>query len=85
VAVPQLRDKALDLFTAVTGRTELVGSGDIQFLVAASAATEVHKCTPQRELADEQCDELRFMIIDAARMPFIATSPWPGRPANLVC
>lgn len=86
-AVPQLRDKALDLLGGVTGGTDLVGEGDTQFMVAASAASEVHKCAPQQELADEQCEDLKFVVIDAERMPFIArniSTAWEaGKPGVL--
>lgn len=58
-----------------------------QFVVAASAAADVHKCTPQQELADGRCDDLKFVIIVAARMPFIArnifTSWEAGKPGVL--
>lgn len=87
VAVPQARDKVLSLFGAVTGGTELVGDGETQFMVASSASAQVHRCAPQQELADGQCDDLKFVIIDAARMPFIArniSTAWQaGKPAVL--
>jgi hypothetical protein len=87
VVVPQLRDKAMDTFGGLAGGTELVGEGEAQFMVARSASSEVHKCTPRQELADEQCDDLKFVIIDAARMPFIArniSTAWvAGKPGVL--
>lgn len=72
VAVPQARDEVLGWIDGAAGGTELVGEGETQFLVAASAAAEVHKCAPAQGLADEQCDDLKFVVIDAAKMPFIA-------------
>jgi hypothetical protein len=87
VAVPEVRNTVTDLFGSVTGGTELVGEGETQFMVAASAASEVDKCTPQQGLADQQCDALKFVIIDAARMPFIArniSTAWEtGKPGVL--
>lgn len=87
VAVPGLRDKALGLFGGLTGGTELVGTGETQFMVASSAASQVHKCTPQQGLADQQCDDLKFVIFDAARMPFITrniSTAWTaGKPGVL--
>lgn len=85
--VPQTSEFASELFGGLTGGTELIGDGETQFMVAASAASEVHKCTPQQSLAAEQCDDLRFVIIDAARMPFIArniSTAWTaGKPGVL--
>lgn len=72
LAAPEVRDEVLGSFDGATGGTELVGDGETQFLVAASSAAEVHKCTPARGLADQQCDDLKFVVIDAAKMPFIA-------------
>ncbi|WP_158852889.1 NucA/NucB deoxyribonuclease domain-containing protein [Saccharothrix deserti] len=72
VAVPEARNEVLGLIDGAAGGTELVGEGETQFLVAASAASEVHKCAPAQGLADQQCDDLKFVILDAAKMPFIA-------------
>jgi hypothetical protein len=87
VAIPELRASVTDLFDSVTGGTELIGEGDIQFMVASSASSEVHKCTPERELADEQCDDLKFVVMDAAKMPFvtrnISTAWQAGKPGVL--
>jgi hypothetical protein len=56
-------------------------------MVAKSASSDVHKCTPQQGLADEQCDDLKFVIFDAARMPFITrniSTAWvAGKPGVL--
>ncbi|PXY37237.1 NucA/NucB deoxyribonuclease domain-containing protein [Prauserella flavalba] len=86
-AIPEVRNDVLGLFNSFTGGTELVGDGETQFMVAASAASDVRKCAPQQELADEQCDDLKFVIIDAARMPFIArniSTAWAaGKPGVL--
>jgi hypothetical protein len=87
VAVPQLRNQALDIYHRLTGGTELVGEGDNQFMVAASASSDVRKCMPQQELADSQCDDLKFIIFDAAKMPFITrniSTAWQsGKPGVL--
>lgn len=72
VAVPEARDELLGWIEGPTGGTELVGEGETQFLVAASAGADVYKCTPAQGLADQQCDDLKFVVIDAAKMPFIA-------------
>jgi hypothetical protein len=87
VAIPELRAKVADLFGDVTGGTELVGEGEVQFMVASSAASDVRKCAPQQGLTDQQCDDLKFVIIDAAKMPFVArniSTAWEsGRPGVL--
>jgi hypothetical protein len=87
IAVPELREKALRLFGDPTTGTELIGDGDTKFLVAASAASELHRCTPQQALAEGRCDDLKFIKIDAARMPFIArniSTAWEaGKPGVL--
>ncbi len=82
VALPEVRDRALDLFNGFTGGTELVGDGETQFMVAASAASDMHKCEPERQLADQRCDDLKFVIIDATRMPFIARNISTAREAG---
>lgn len=86
VFVPQVRDKAGELLGTVVGGTELVGEGATQFMVASSAAEEVHRCTPT-QVVDQQCDDVKFIIIDATRMPFIArniSTAWErGKPGVL--
>jgi hypothetical protein len=87
VVIPQIRDRSSDLLGGLTGGTELVGTGETRFMVAESASSQVHRCTPQQGLADQQCDDLKFVIIDAARMPFIArniSTAWQaGKPGVL--
>lgn len=48
VAVPEVRNTVTDVFGNMSRGTELVGEGETQFMVAASAASEVDKCTPQQ-------------------------------------
>ncbi|MBW4715674.1 hypothetical protein KZQ38_00760 [Saccharothrix sp. SC076] len=70
-----------------TGGVELVGEGETRFMVAASAAGQVKKCTPRQSLAEQACDDLKFITFDAARMPFITQNisrAWrEGRPGVL--
>jgi hypothetical protein len=68
-AVPGLRDKAVHLFGDVAGGTELIGDDATQFMVARSAASDVHKCMPHQIVSGGGCGELKFVTIDAARMP----------------
>lgn len=84
---PQIQEQAGGLLGGVAGGVELVGEGETRFMVAASAAEKVNKCTPQQSLADQACDELKFVILDAARMPFITrnvSEAWrDGKPGVL--
>jgi hypothetical protein len=87
VTVPGLRDDVVDMFAGTTGGTLVVGDGDTRFMVAASASTDVHKCSADQGLAEGQCDDLKFVIFDAARMPFITrniSTAWAaGKPGVL--
>ncbi|CRK55913.1 hypothetical protein [Alloactinosynnema sp. L-07] len=82
VAFPGVRDEVLGLFDS--RGTELVGDGEAQFMVAGSAADDVGRCKPE---ADPECDGLKFVVIDAAKMPFIArniSTAWQvGKPGVL--
>lgn len=90
IVVPDLGTKIGDTVEGVvgdlTGGVELVGAGDTQFMVAASAASQVHRCTPQQSLSQEACDNLKFVIFDARRMrSSLATSRPRGRPVSREC
>jgi hypothetical protein len=69
------------------GGVELVGDGETQFMVAASASSQVRRCTPEQSLSQEACDKLKFVIFDARRMPFITrniSTAWKaGKPGVL--
>jgi hypothetical protein len=49
----------------------VVGEGDMTLLVAASAEPKVTPCTTQKIIQERQCDNLKIVIFDAAKMPFI--------------
>jgi len=87
VFVPQLRDEVGDALGGLTGGTELIGEGETQFMVASSASSQVHRCNPQQSLSEQACDDLKFVIFDAARMPFITrniSTAWQaGKPGVL--
>ena len=87
IFVPGPGEQVSDLIEDVTGGVELVGEGETQFMVASSASTQVDKCTPQRSLSEQACDDLKFVIFDAARMPFITrniSTAWKaGKPGVL--
>lgn len=87
IVVPELGAKIGDTVSNWFGGVELVGEGETQFMVAASAASQVHKCTPDRSLSQQACDDLKFMIFDARKMPYITrniSTAWKsGKPGVL--
>ncbi|WP_433268228.1 NucA/NucB deoxyribonuclease domain-containing protein [Actinosynnema sp. CS-041913] len=84
---PQIQDNVGELLDGVTGGMEILGEGETRFMVSASAAGQVKKCTPQQSLTEQACDDLKFVIFDAARMPFITqniSEAWrEGKPGVL--
>ena len=68
---PQIQEQAGDLLGSVSGGVELVGEGDERFMVAESASSQVHRCAPRQSLTDGACEDLKFIVLDAAKMPFI--------------
>ena len=69
----KLRDIGSDLLGGITGHdTEIIGNGDGQVMVAGRAASRVKQCTTQELLGQRKCDDLKIVIIDAAKIPFIA-------------
>lgn len=68
---PELQEKFGDVVGGVTGGVELVGEGENRFMVAASASSRVDQCTPQKSLAEGACEDLKFIVFDASKMPFI--------------
>jgi hypothetical protein len=49
----------------------IMGEGDAAFMVAANAKPKVTSCAAQKIIQDKQCDGLKIVIFDAAKMPFI--------------
>jgi hypothetical protein len=68
---PQIQEQAGGIFQGAAGGVELVGEGEVRFMVASSASSRVNRCTPQKSLTDGACEDLKFVIFDAAKMPFI--------------
>jgi hypothetical protein len=64
-----------------------IGEGETALLVAANAKAKVVNCAPETIVAQKSCDDLHVLVVDAARMPFIARNTklaWEsGRPAIL--
>ncbi|PWK83222.1 deoxyribonuclease NucA/NucB [Lentzea atacamensis] len=71
LVVPELGTRIGDTVSGWIGGVELVGEGETQFMVAASASSQVSRCTPQKSLEEKACEDLKFVILDAAKMPFI--------------
>ncbi len=42
-----------------------------EYAVAPGAKPQTDKCTAQQILKDRQCDDLKIVVLDAAKMPFI--------------
>lgn len=86
---PKLLDGAGDLLSGLTGANNAVtvGEGDSAFMVAANAQPKVVTCEPREVLARRECDGLRVLTVNAAKMPFIARNTrlaWEeGKPAIL--
>lgn len=68
---PHIKETAGGIVNSVGGGVELVGDGEARFMVASSASSQVNRCTPQKSLTDGACEDLKFIIFDAAKMPFI--------------
>lgn len=49
-----------------------IGEGETALMVAANAKAKVVNCAPEDIIAQRSCDGLRILVVDAARMPFIA-------------
>lgn len=63
-----------------------IGEGETALLVAANAKAKVVNCAPETIVAQKSCADLRVLVVDAARMPFIARNTklaWEsGRPRS---
>jgi hypothetical protein len=55
-----------------SGDPVVIGDGDTAVMVAGGAESEVKQCTNAQLLTDKRCDDLKVLVINAARMPFIA-------------
>lgn len=79
-----LLDKTSDL---LGGEPVVTGDGDSKFMVASDEESAVKECTADQLLADKRCGDAKVLIIDAAKMPFIARNiklAWSsGKPAML--
>lgn len=66
--------KVVDVVEGIFGGNDpvIVGEGDVALMVAADARSKVKPCTAERIIQDKQCDNLKIVVIDAAKMSFIA-------------
>lgn len=73
VFINPVREAATDLWTQVVGGGEgvIVGAGDTQLLVSPSEKSRIENCGPERVIREKTCDDVKVVIMDAARMPFI--------------
>lgn len=63
---PQLADEASDKLADLTTDTA------VAYQVAPGAKPKTDKCTAEQLLKQRQCDDVKVVLIDAAKMPFIA-------------
>lgn len=85
VFVGPVRDKIGELFGG--GNSEIIGTGDNRLMVSSGDKSRVEGCTPERVIIDKSCGDLKVVIVNAAKMPFIARNislAWvSGKPAEL--
>lgn len=55
----------------LTGDPVIVGTGETAIMVGPDASAKVEQCTAERVTQDKQCDDLKVVVFDAAKMPFI--------------
>jgi hypothetical protein len=86
---PKALDKAGTFLGDLAGANDavVIGEGETALMVAADAEAKVVNCATEVLLAERRCDDLRILVVDAAKMPFIARNTklaWEsGRPAVL--
>jgi hypothetical protein len=64
-------DTVEDFFS---GDPVIIGAGDTAVMVAGGAESQVERCTTTQLIADKRCDDLKVVVINAAKMPYIARS-----------
>lgn len=81
----QLADRVSDLF----GGSEpvVIGGGGSRFMVGSDGESAVRECTSEQLVTAKRCGRAKVLIINAAKMPFIARNislAWSsGKPAML--
>ncbi len=71
---PEALDEIGELISNVAGAPDavVVGEGDNALMITVEVRTQVAVCTPETIVAEKRCGDLRVVIVDASRMPFIA-------------
>lgn len=71
---PEAVDKVGTFLGDMVGANDAVtiGEGETALLVAANAEAKLVNCAPETVVARKSCDGLHVLVVDAARMPFIA-------------
>jgi hypothetical protein len=74
IFAPKLVDRMGSAIANLVGANDpvIVGEGDSSIMVAKTATPNVAPCTTTEILQTRKCGDLKFVIIDAAKMPFIA-------------
>lgn len=68
-----VKDMVSDVIGGVTGyETVIIGEGEATVMVVSNAKPDVEECTVQQIISTKQCDELKILVIDAVKMPYIA-------------
>ncbi|MFC4851927.1 NucA/NucB deoxyribonuclease domain-containing protein [Actinophytocola glycyrrhizae] len=86
---PEAVDKVGTFLGDAVGANDavVIGEGEHALMVAANAKAKVVNCATEAIVAQKSCDDLRVLVVDAARMPFIARNTklaWEsGLPAML--
>jgi len=57
------------LFTG--GGTAVIGEGDSRVMVASEDQSKAETCTTAQLVIDKRCGDLKVVVMDAAKMPFI--------------
>lgn len=71
--VGPLKDMVDDVIGGVTGYDiVIVGEGDATIMVASNVESDLEECTVQEITSAKQCDDLKILVIDAVKMPYIA-------------
>lgn len=66
--------KVVSSITGIIGDHDpvIVGSGDSMVMVAANAESKVKGCPVDQAIATKRCGDVKLLVINAAKMPYIA-------------
>jgi hypothetical protein len=71
--VDPLVDVVDDVLGSVTGHeTVVIGTGDATAMVVSDVAPDLESCTVTQIIDTKRCGGLKILVIDAAKMPYIA-------------